>query len=229
VFSVNHQAVWLFPAAGGAPIGLLDSSLVEVHPTMPIESSVDGTTVTTNITFRMRPMWDDEMLLTATSRLVLQNGVIGIPYSNTWGDFSSQGYENDLEIKSVEFSNQFGLFAPNRQYLKGGEQMNLSVNIGFEGRSTNEAFQDGDARLTLYRDGTELFNTTSIDENYWNSTLNIPFTYADVTWTIGFEALNGSTILEPVEISRTFTVDSVKPRVMSSSVERFDHRTLSLM
>lgn len=227
VFSVNHQAVWLFPAAGGAPIGLLDSSLVEVHPTMPIESSVDGTTVTTNITFRMRPMWDDEMLLTATSRLVLQNGVIGIPYSNTWGDFSSQGYENDLEIKSVEFSNQFGLFAPNRQYLKGGEQMNLSVNIGFEGRSTNEAFQDGDARLTLYRDGTELFNTTSIDENYWNSTLNIPFTYADVTWTIGFEALNGSTILEPVEISRTFTVDSVKPRVMSSSVERFDHRTPS--
>ena len=105
--------------------------------------------------------------------------------------------------------------------------MNLSVNIGFEGRSTNEAFQDGDARLTLYRDGTELFNTTSIDENYWNSTLNIPFTYADVTWTIGFEALNGSTILEPVEISRTFTVDSVKPRVMSSSVERFDHRTPS--
>lgn len=227
VFSVNHQAVWLFPAAGGAPVGLLDSSLVEVHPTMPIESSVDGTTVTTNITFRMRPMWDDEMLLTATSRLVLQNGVIGIPYSNTWGDFSSQGYENDLEIKSVEFSNQFGLFAPNRQYLKGGEQMNLSVNVGFEGRSTNEAFQDGDARLTLYRDGTELFNTTSIDENYWNTTLNIPFTYADVTWTIGFEALNGSTILEPVEVSRTFTVDSVKPRVMSSSVERFDHRTPS--
>lgn len=227
VFSATHQAVWLFPAGGGSPAGILDSNLVELHPTMPIESIVDGTTVTTNITFRLRPMWDDEMLVTATSRLVLQSSVIAIPFSHTWGDFNTQGYENDLEIKGVEFSNQFGLFTESRQYLKGGEQMNVSVNIGFEGLSTDEAFQDGDAKLTLYRDGNELFNTTSLDGTYWNTTLNIPFTYADVTWTIGFEALNGSTILEPVEVSRTFTVDSVKPRVMSSSVERYDHRTPS--
>jgi len=227
VFSATHQAVWLFPAGGGSPAGILDSNLVELHPTMPIESIVDGTTVTTNITFRLRPMWDDEMLVTATSRLVLQSSVIAIPFSHTWGDFNTQGYENDLEIKGVEFSNQLGLFTESRQYLKGGEQMNVSVNIGFEGLSTDEAFQDGDAKLTLYRDGNELFNTTSLDGTYWNTTLNIPFTYADVTWTIGFEALNGSTILEPVEVSRTFTVDSVKPRVMSSSVERYDHRTPS--
>ena len=227
VYSKSNQATYLFPAEGGGPAGLGDASMVELHPTDAIEVTEDGMNVMTNITFRLRPMWDDEMQLTATSRLVLQSGVISIPFSHTWGSLSAQGYENDLTLKSVVFSEDGVDMTPTRQYLRGGESMNLSIEVGFEGVSDVRGFVDGDAEVTLYRDGVAVRNTTTLDGAYWNFTENIPFTYGDVTWQVGLVSLNGSTVVEPSSLSRTFTVDSVKPRVTETSMYRYDHRTPS--
>ena len=227
VFSKVHQATWLFPAAGGAPAGLGDADLVELHPTDPITVTEDGLTVISNITFRLRPMWDDEMQLTATSRVVMQNSVISIPFLHTWGTVNTQGYENDLELKAIVFSEDGVPMPSSRQYLRGGESMDVSVEVGFEGLNTPDAFVDGDAKLTLYRDGNFVRNTTQLDGTYWNFTETIPFTYGDVMWTVHLESLNGSSIVEPSESSRTFTVDSVKPRVIETSMYKYDHRTPS--
>ena len=205
LFSKVHHATWLFPHAGGSPAGLGDASLVELHPTDPIEVVEEGMTVTTNITFRLRPSWDDETQLTATSRLVLQNGVIAIPYSHAWTAMPSmgyaQGYENDLELKGVDFFEDGIMMPPTRQYLRGGETMNVSVEVGFEGLSTPHGFVDGDALLTLYMDGVQLRNTTSVNGKYWNFTQPIPFTYGDVTWTVELESLGGSNIIGSSDIS----------------------------
>ena len=227
VFSKTHQATWLFPASGGAPAGLGESGLVELHPSNAITISVDGLNVITNITFRLRPMWDDEMQLTATSRVVMQNGVISIPFSHTWGTSLTQGYENDIELKATVFSEDGIPIPQSRQYLRGGESMNISVQVGFEDLVSPDAFVNGDARLTLYRDGTHIRNTTALDGAYWNFTEAIPFTYGEVTWTIQLQTLNGSSVIEPAEMSRTFTVDSVKPRVIETSMYTYDHRTPS--
>ena len=227
VFSKTNQATLLFPAEGGAPAGLGDSDLIELHPTDSIQISEDGTNVLTNITFRMRPMWDDEQQLTVTSRLVMQSGVISIPFSHSWGTGLIQGYENDLEVKSVSFYEDDVIMPNSRLYLRGGESMNVSVQVGYEGLSDLRGFVDGDAELTLYRDGTPVRNTTSLDGAYWNFTETIPFTYGDVLWEVSLVSLNGSNIVEPGSLSRTFTVDSVKPRVSASSLYRYDHRTPS--
>ena len=227
VYSKSNQATFLFPDAGGAPAGLGDASLVELHPTNPIETTEDGMRVTTNITFRLRPMWDDEQQLTATSRLVMQSGVISIPFVHTWGSGALQGYENDLELKSVVFSEDGVDMDPNRLYLRGGETMNVSVMVGYENVADVRGFVDDDAELTLYRDGTAVRNTTSLDGAYWNFTETIPFTYGDVTWEIELTSLAGSSVIEPASLSRTFTVDSVQPRVMETSMYRYDHRTPS--
>ena len=227
VFSKTNQATLLFPAAGGAPAGLGDSDLIELHPTDPIQITEDGTNVLTNITFRLRPMWDDEQQLTVTSRLVMQSGVISIPFSHTWGGGPNQGYENDLELKSVHFYEDDAIMPSTRLYLRGGESMNVSVQVGYEGLSDLRGFVDGDAELTLYRDGIAVRNTTSLDGAYWNFTETIPFTYGDVMWEVSLVSLNGSSVVEPGALSRTFTVDSVKPRVVASSLYRYDHRTPS--
>ena len=227
VFSKSHQATWLLPAAGGAPAGIGEFSLVELHPSHPITISEDGDRVITNITFRLRPAWDDEMQLTATSRAVLQNGVISIPFAHTWGTSVNQGYENDLELKAVVFSEDGVTMASNRQYLRGGESMNISVKVGFEDVTSHHGFVDGDARLTLYRDGVQVRNTTQLAGSYWNFTETIPFTYGDVTWTVQLESLNASSVVDPAEFDRTFTVDSVKPRVIDASMYKYDHRTPS--
>ena len=227
VYSKTNQATFLFPDGGGAPAGLGDASLVELHPTAPIEVTEDGTNVLTNITFRLRPAWDDEQQLTATSRLVLQSGVISIPFVHTWGGGPLQGYENDLELKGVVFSEDGVDMSPTRQYLRGGEAMNVSVQVGFENVNDVRGFVDGDAEVTLYRDGSPVRNTTVLDGAYWNFTETIPFTYGEVTWEVGLTSLNGSSVIEPTSLSRTFTVDSVKPRVMETTMYRYDHRTPS--
>ena len=227
VYSKTNQATFLFPDGGGVPAGLGDASLVELHPTAPIEVTEDGTNVLTNITFRLRPAWDDEQQLTATSRLVLQSGVISIPFVHTWGGGPLQGYENDLELKGVVFSEDGVDMSPTRQYLRGGEAMNISVQVGFENVNDVRGFVDGDAEVTLYRDGSPVRNTTVLDGAYWNFTETIPFTYGEVTWEVGLTSLNGSSVIEPTSLSRTFTVDSVKPRVMETTMYRYDHRTPS--
>ena len=227
VYSKSRQATVLFPASGGGHAGLGDADMLELHPTDALQVTEDGMNVMTNITFRLRPMWDDEAQLTATSRLVMQSGVVSIPYSHTWGGFTTQGYENDLELKAVVFSEDDVEMSPTRQYLRGGESMNVSIAVGFEGVSDQRGFVDGDAELTLYRDGVAVRNTTAVDGIYWNFTEVIPFTYGDVEWEVGLVSLNGSSVIEPSSISRVFTVDSVKPRVSDTSMYRYDHRTPS--
>ena len=227
VYSNSRQATFLFPAQGGGPAGLGDASMVELHPTEAIEVTEDGMNVMTNITFRMRPMWDDEAQLTVTSRLVMQSGVISIPFAHTWGTVSTQGYENDLEIKSVKFIEDDVEMSPSRQYLRGGESMNVSIAVGFEDVTQLRGFVDGDAELTLYRDGVAVRNTTSLDGAYWNFTENIPFTYGDVEWEVGLVSNSGSSVVEPSTISRVFTVDSVQPKVVETSMYQYDHRTPS--
>ena len=227
LFSKSNHATLLFPAEGGGPAGLGDADLIDLHPTDAIVITEDGTNVMTNITFRLRPQWDDESQLTVTSRLMLQNGVISIPFAHTWGGGSTQGYENDLELKAVVFSENDVPMSPSRQYLRGGETMNVSIEVGFENVNARRGFVDGDAEVILYRDGTAVRNTTQLDGSFWNFTETIPFTYGDVEWEVGLVSLNGSSVVAPGSLSRTFTVDSVKPRVMSTSMHRYDHRTPS--
>ena len=224
VFSSEHHAVFMFPSNGGVPVAQGDHELVAITG---IDLAETATTSGANISFRIRPQWDDEMRLTVTSRAVLANGVTGIPYTHVWGSSSVQGYENDLELKSMTFSDDEGPFIQDRQYIRGGEDMNISIRVGFEGLTDMSAFVDGDAQLALFRDGVQLTNTTTLDGVYWNLTAAIPFTYADVTWDVRLTSFNGSDVIEPSQLSRTFTVDSVRPRVLESTMALYDHRTPS--
>ena len=99
----NHSATWNLPLNGGTPVGTGDSALVELHPDSPLTSFVNGDEITVNLTFRIEPGWDDSEILQASARLVLASGVLSIPATHTWGFTGLQGYENDLEIKSVVF------------------------------------------------------------------------------------------------------------------------------
>ena len=224
VYSKEHHATWIFPSAGGAPIGLGDSELVQLHPSHSIVKQQNGSNLLSNITFRIRPDWDDTMQLTVTSRVMMQDGVFSIPFSHTWGSTSSQGYDNDLKLQGVVYSENGVAMSPTRKYLRGGEYMDLSVQVGFEGSTQEIGFVDGDALLTLYRNDVEIRNTSAVVGAYWNFTELIPFTYGDVTWTVRLQSLNGSSVVEPSEISRTFSVDSVKPRVIDASMRKYDHR-----
>ncbi|MEC8242494.1 MAG: hypothetical protein VX023_02115, partial [Candidatus Thermoplasmatota archaeon] len=224
----NH-ATWLIPTGGGSPIGQGDSELVELHPTDWLTFTENGDDVSVAVQYRIEPGWDDEDYLTASTRLVLSNGVVSIPATHAWGspNGDSKALENDLEIKSVTFSTELGELPSDEYYLPAGQNVDISVDIGFEGLSDRESFADGDAQVVLYQGSNEIVNTTSLDVDMWNYTDSVPFTNGVLNWRIEVLPLEGGGVTDDAEYERTFFADSVIPSVYWSSVAAYDHRAKS--
>ena len=221
--SVN-EATWFLPINGGEPVGQGDNNLVELHPSNALQSSVNGTIVEFSITFRLEPDWDDEELLIVSSRIILDSNTVSTPATYYWGGFGYQGYENDLEIHSFTISTDEGIIPQSVEFLQSSDEIQFTVDIGFEGVDTNASFVDGDAVVELVRGGQVVANTTSLDDDIWVVNDTIPFTHGNLTWTIRVVPTNGSGTTSNSEISRTFFIDSVKPRVLETSVGWYDHR-----
>ena len=225
----EHSATWLLPLNGGSPIGTGDSALVELHPTVAVTSVESGTSVTMNITFRIEPSWDDSDTIEVSSRLLLSNGVLSIPALHTWGGMGSQGFENDLVIKQVTFTNSNNIeLDPSDYYLKAGSTIQIAVQIGFEGMNTLDAFADGDAIVEFYRGENLVGNTTTLDGNMWNIADNVPFTFGAAVWHFEVKPLNGSGTTSDSVFTRTFHIDSISPQVLETNIEHYDHRTPSM-
>ena len=220
---------WLLPITGSTPVGVGGFQHIELHPDSPLVVVENGLETTISITFRIEPTWDDAEQMTATSRLVLSNSVISMPSVHEWGGPGFQGYENDLEIQEVVFTDadHSRVLDSSDYYLKAGIDVHLSVRVGFEGLDTIDAFADGDAILSLYRGETLVVNTTTLDENYWNYTDTVPFTFGELSWRLELTSLNGSGLTEDAVYERTFHIDSVNPKVLSTSMDLYDHRTPS--
>ena len=220
---------WLLPMSGSTPVGIGSFEHIELHPDSPLVVIENGVETTISITFRIEPTWDDAEQLRVTSRLVLTNTVISIPSVHVWGGPGVQGYENDLEIQDVVFTDVDNgrILNSADYYLKAGIDVAFSARIGFEGLNTIDAFADGDALLSLYRGETMVANTTSLDDNFWNYTDTVPFTFGELTWRLEITSINGSGLTEDAVFERTFHIDSVNPQVLSTSMDLYDHRTPS--
>ena len=221
----GNAATWLLPLNGGSPIGTGDSHLVELHPTNAVSSSLSGTTLTMNLTFRIEPSWDDSDTIQVSTRLLLSSGILSIPASHTWGGFGTQGFENDLEIKQVTFRDSQNIeLDPTDYYLKAGSTIQIDVQIGFEGMESVDAFADGDAIVEFYRGEDLVANTTTINGNMWSFTDNVPFTFGVAVWHFEVKPLNGSGTTPASVFTRTFHIDSISPQVLDVNMDRYDHR-----
>ena len=221
----GNAATWLLPLNGGSPIGTGDSHLVELHPTNAVSSSLSGTTLTMNLTFRIEPSWDDSDTIQVSSRLLLSSGILSIPASHTWGGFGTQGFENDLEIKQVTFRDSQNIeLDPTDYYLKAGSTIQIDVQIGFEGMDSIDAFADEDAIVEFYRGEDLVANTTTINGNMWSFTDNVPFTFGVAVWHFEVKPLNGSGTTPASVFTRTFHIDSISPQVLDVNMHRYDHR-----
>ena len=225
----STTGTWLLPMSGSTPVGIGSFEYIELHPDSPLVVIENGLETIISITFRIEPSWDDAEQLRVTSRLVLTNTVISIPSVHVWGGPGVQGYENDLEIQDVVFTDVDNgrILTSADYYLKAGIDVAFSARIGFEGLNTIDAFADGDALLSLYRGETMVANTTSLDDNLWNYTDTVPFTFGELTWRLEITSINGSGLTEDAVFERTFHIDSVNPQVLSTSMDLYDHRTPS--
>ena len=180
------------------------------------------------VKFRVEQGWDDEDWLTASMRLVLDNGVVSRPGQYTWsGIGGGQAFENDLAIKSVEITDDHGVIDSTTEYLAAGMGLNFSIDVGYEGIDGIDAFADGDAEVQLWQGNTMVANTTTLDVDMWNVSDTAPFSFGDLTWTVRVIPLNGGGVITQSEYSRTFKIDPTAPAVIASTVEWYDHRLAS--
>lgn len=225
----NNHATWLLPTGGGQSLGQGDSSLIELHPTDAFSISETSATMREiTVKFRVEQGWDDEDWLTASMRLVLDNGVVSRPGQYMWsGIGGGQAFENDLAIKSVEISDDHGVIDSTTEYLAAGMGLNFSIDVGYEGIDGIDAFADGDAEVQLWQGNTMVANTTTLDVDMWNVSDTAPFSFGDLTWTVRVIPLNGGGVITQSEYSRTFKIDPTAPAVIASTVEWYDHRLAS--
>jgi len=225
----NNHATWLLPTGGGTALGQADSSLIELHPTEAFSISETSATMREiTVKFRVEQGWDDEDWLTASMRLVLDNSVISRPGQYMWnGIGGGQAFENDLVIKSVEIMGDHGIIDPSTEYLAAGMGLNFTIDVGYQGVESIDAFADGDAEVQLWQGNTMVANTTSLDVDMWNVSDVAPFSFGDLTWTVRVIPLNGGDVVSESEYTRTFKIDPTAPAVIDSTVAWYDHRLAS--
>lgn len=225
----HNHGTWLIPASGGEALGQADSDLIELHPTHPFAiAEVSPSMNEITVKFRIEQGWDDEDWLTASMRLVLDNGVVSRPGQFLWyavGDLPA--LENDLIIKSVKITGDHGLIPESTVYLAAGMDLNFSIDVGYQGVDGVDAFADGDAEVQLWRGNTMVANTTSLDVDIWNVSDTAPFSFGDLTWTVRVVPLNGGDVVDESEYLRTFKIDPTAPAVIASNVDWYDHRLAS--
>ncbi len=225
----NNHATWLLPTGGGAALGQADSGLIELHPTEAFSISETSATMREiTVKFRVEQGWDDEDWLTASMRLVLDNSVISRPGQYMWNGLGGgQAFENDLVIKSVDIMDDHGVIDPSTEYLAAGMGLNFTIDVGYEGVESIDAFADGDAEVQLWQGNTMVANTSTLDVDMWNVSDVAPFSFGDLTWTVRVIPLNGGDVVSESEYTRTFKIDPTAPAVIDSTVAWYDHRLAS--
>ena len=225
----NNHATWLLPTGGGAALGQADSGLIELHPTEAFSISETSATMREiTVKFRVEQGWDDEDWLTASMRLVLDNSVISRPGQYMWNGLGGgQAFENDLVIKSVDIMDDHGIIDPSTEYLAAGMGLNFTIDVGYEGVESIDAFADGDAEVQLWQGNTMVANTSTLDVDMWNVSDVAPFSFGDLTWTVRVIPLNGGDVVSESEYTRTFKIDPTAPAVIDSTVAWYDHRLAS--
>ena len=138
-----------------------------------------------------------------------------------------QAFENDLVIKSVDIMDDHGIIDPSTEYLAAGMGLNFTIDVGYEGVESIDAFADGDAEVQLWQGNTMVANTTSLDVDMWNVSDVAPFSFGDLTWTVRVIPLNGGDVVGDSEYTRTFKIDPTAPAVIDSTVAWYDHRLAS--
>ena len=220
-----NQATWFLPIAGGSPVGQGASDLVEIHPS-GVQVVENGNFDDTSVNFRLKQGWDDDQFIRVEMRTILSNGVHSLPGVYTW-EQAPQGYENDLEIKSWAISDVRGNLPSDTYFLKAGELINFSIDVGFEGIDDEQAFAPGEGLVELIRGDTVIANTTTLDGDIWNVTDTVPFSLLETTWTVQVTSLDGGQKGENWMVNRTFQPDPTNPEVLSVDIQKYDHRITS--
>jgi len=222
--SKNHYFSLDFPIDGSPYLAIGDYDLIEFN-----EHSFQYLEDNENISkfkFKIKPLWDDDTNLEIKVRLVRDDRVKSIPEIIKIGTNGHKSVENDVEIKSWSVLNDLGDLIPiDMPYLKSGSDIVIEVNVGFEELSSSEHFpKSGDLEIIVMENEFEIARSSNFTDGKVSFVRSIPFGPGNLTYEIKLNPLSSQLDVTDIVTNRTFTADSLAPQLISSTIERYDHR-----
>ena len=181
IAGINNRVVMEWPVLGGAPTittygeESLGSDLVELHPSESAEIVLVSSSpqeVDATFKFRLNPIWDDEPLVTISSRVSTPEGYKSLPAVQKFGVGDSNGIENDYYISEWNVINDLGVAIPQElSYLKASTVVTFSAELAYEGLDDGRAPRSDLLLLKLYQDDLIVGKTQEVDGNLMNITM----------------------------------------------------------
>jgi len=238
IAGINNRVVMEWPILGGAPTvttnGEVGNELIELHPTESAEIELVSSSpqqVDATFRFRLNPLWDDEQLVTISSRVSTPEGYKSLPAVQKFGLGEANGIENDYYISEWNVINDLGVAIPSElSYLKASTVVTFSAKLAYEGLDDGQAPRSDLLILKLFQDDFVVGQTQEVDGDLMNITMILPPTEQQLSFSLTLEQLvPGGEDLTSIGLSRDFQTDSRAPVVMNSSIDQYDHREPSNM
>jgi len=190
---------------------------------------VNGTSVTSDLRFRLNASWDDEDYLALRIRVVLTDGRRSIPVVQEFGPGGILAVENDVEIVSWEMYNDLGIPIPeDRLYLKSNTPITISADLGFPNLDSFLAPKAGDVAVRVFENDVVVANSSALVNGSIDINLVAPLSSQPIEYRIDLFPLHGQENISQITLNRTYEIDSLAPIVIEQNIRKYDHLEHSL-
>ncbi len=209
--------------------GSTDLEMVQWKQGDGCQISINGTSVTTSMRFRLNASWDDDPSMILKVRLVLIDGRTSVPKLQPFGVGSQFAIENDVEVKAWEMYNDLGVPIPvNRLFLKSNAPITVKVDLGFPSLDSWFAPRANDVMVRVFENDVVVANSTAIINGSVSIPLMTPMSSQPVEYRIDTFTLFGQENISYISLNRTYQIDSLAPMVINQNIRKYDHLQQSL-
>lgn len=173
--------------------------------------------------FQFPEQWEDEASLSVSVNMLAPSGPM-LPVSMNFGLGSSQGVENDVEVKdwAIVYDNSVRS-VHELPYLNPGEQVMVEVQLGFEDVPVSSSPRPGSTLVRFLADGVEVQSTSVLADGVASIPWTVPTQKDTVELEVEVIPLAGQNIVFAVPNTVSFGFDTVDPELLGMSVSEFDH------
>ncbi len=229
---VNHQSETRCPMLSLPMAGVaVNSCLTQGNSMIWSSGNSDGTIrmvesgslLQIHHRFQFSDMWDDEESLGVSVNLLSPSGPM-LPASLNFGLGSSNGVENDVEVKdwSIVYEND-ARSVHESPYLHPGADVMVEVQLGFEDVPVESTPRSGSTLVRLIADGVEVQSTSILSDGIASFPWAIPSNKETIEVEIEVIPLLNQDVHFAVPNVLNFGFDTVDPELLGVSVSEFDH------
>ena len=188
-----------------------------------IDYESSGRLISVLAKFKLPSSWEDEQSASIAISFITSVGPM-LPATISYGLGSSVGIENDVSLKSWGIRTSDGVLVdPSDGQILPGDNVQIEVNLGFEGVDERSKPRTGQVQVNLFADNQLVNSSSIVFDGFESFGFEIPSIGNSIEFRIELISLIDVGIAYEVTRFATFTYDPISPTLMDSSVDQYDH------